>query len=80
MAPRLSRLHLHSIDGAHSQPGALRRVLQFLSDIAATGRQAWAAADHYEDLKSMSDRALADIGLERKDIPRAAFDRLTRED
>ena len=79
MAPRLSRLHLDSIDGAHSQPGAHRRVLQIVSDIAATCRQAWAAADHYEDLRSMSDRALADIGLERKDLPRAAFDRLTRE-
>src|SRR5262245_8880617 len=34
----------------------------------------------YERLRACSDRQLADIGLERKDIPRAVYYELTRSD
>jgi len=77
MASRFSKLHLDPIDGARSR--GLHGVSDMLRDVLAICRRSWAAADHYEDLKSMSDRALADIGLERRDLPRAAFDRLTGE-
>jgi hypothetical protein len=38
--------------------------------------RACAAARHYEELKPMSDAALAARGLKRTDLPRAAFDKL----
>jgi hypothetical protein len=39
--------------------------------------QAWAAARHYEDLRPKSGAALAQLGLKRSDLPRAAFDKLS---
>ena len=51
-----------------------------LHDLLAVCRQSLAAADHYEELKSMSDAALAEKGLTRQDLARVAFDRLTEED
>lgn len=75
MATWPTKPHANSIDSAHTGV-----VLRMLVDFLGVCRQSWAAADHYEDLKSMSDSALAEKGIERKDLARVAFDRLAEED
>ena len=54
-------------------PSLIDRVMEVL----AICSRACAAAHCYEEHKAMSDAALADRGLERADLPRAAFDKLT---
>ena len=46
-------------------------------EVVAICSRACAAAHYYEEHKAMSDAALAERGLERADLPRAAFDKLT---
>lgn len=55
-------------------------MLKMLRDFLVTCRRSWAAADHYENLSSMSDKALAEQGLQRKDLARVAFDRLSEDE
>jgi hypothetical protein len=76
MAMWLSKLQSNAIDSAHEGRG----VLRMLCDLMAVCRKASSAAHHYQDLKSLSDQALAEKGLERKDLARVAFDRLSQED
>jgi hypothetical protein len=78
MAPWLSKLQTNTGDCAHA--GERGGVFHMLHDLLAVCRQSLAAADHYEELKSMSDAALAEKGLARQDLARVAFDRLTEED
>jgi|GEM_PF-5736420 len=59
--------------------GSRRGLLAWLFDVLAVCRRANAAAAHYEALQPLSDRALADKGLRRADLPRAAFDKLDEE-
>ena len=54
-------------------PSLIDRVMEVL----AICSRACAAAHYYEEHKAMSDAALAERGLERADLPRAAFDKLT---
>jgi hypothetical protein len=54
-------------------PSLIDRVMEVL----AICSRACAAAHYYEAHKAMSDAALAERGLERADLPRAAFDKLT---
>jgi hypothetical protein len=54
-------------------PSLIGRVMEVL----AICSRACAAAHYYEEHKAMSDAALAERGLERADLPRAAFDKLT---
>jgi uncharacterized protein YjiS (DUF1127 family) len=56
-----------------SAPLSLSRIAEILQIL---GRAA-DAAHHYERLRAMSDAALADRGLTREDIPRAALKKLT---
>jgi hypothetical protein len=56
-----------------TRTGALRRMQEVLS-ICARAR---AAAQHYEELKPQSDANLAQKGLTRADLPRAAYRKLT---
>jgi hypothetical protein len=53
-------------------------LLQHIVEAVDACARANAAAQYYEELKSMSDEALAKRGLTRADLPRAAFDRLGR--
>jgi uncharacterized protein YjiS (DUF1127 family) len=54
------------------KPGLLSRVVEIVTVCA----QARAAAHQYEHLHAMSDRALAELGLKRTELTRAAFDKL----
>jgi hypothetical protein len=54
-------------------PSLIDRVME----VVAICSRACAAAHYYEEHKAMSDAALAERGLERADLPRAAFDKLT---
>jgi hypothetical protein len=58
-----------------SMRGALQRLREILS-ICARAR---VAAHHYEELKPLSEADLAEKGLTRSDLPRAAFRKLTGE-
>ena len=55
------------------RPSLIDRVMEVL----AICSRACAAAHYYEEHKAMSDAALAERGLERADLPRAAFNKLT---
>ena len=55
------------------RPSLIDRVMEVL----AICSRACAAAHYYEEHKAMSDAALAERGLKRADLPRAAFDKLT---
>jgi hypothetical protein len=56
-------------------PGLMRRILEVLRICSRASE----AAHHYEQLKRLSDQALAAKGLKRADLPRAAFDKLAGE-
>jgi hypothetical protein len=60
-------------------PGRLRRMLRTVGEMLTICSRAQAAAQHYEDLKPMSNADLAERGLDRADVPRAAFRKLTEE-
>jgi hypothetical protein len=54
-------------------------LLAYIQDVLRVCSRAQAAAHHYEELRSKSDAALAERGLTRADLPRAAFDKLDEE-
>jgi hypothetical protein len=56
-------------------PSLFHRILEVLHICS----RATAAAHQYEQLKPLSNEALAARGLKRDDLPRAAFDKLTEE-
>jgi hypothetical protein len=56
-----------------------RSVLQRLKEVLSICARARAAAHHYEELKPLSGADLAEKGLTRADVPRAAFRNLTGE-
>jgi hypothetical protein len=81
--PASSRLHLNDLKST-TQPLAgasqgLRKRFGTLREILSIFSRAQAAAHHYETLKRQSDIDLAGQGLERTDVPRAAFHKLTDE-
>lgn len=59
--------------GPHRGPGLADRVI----DLIAVCSRANDAAHHYANLKRLSNQALANRGLTRIELPRAAFIRLT---
>ena len=59
-----------------SKPGRPSLVDRIAETLAICSR-AREAAHAYEELKPLSDQALAARGLKRADLPRAAFDKLT---
>jgi hypothetical protein len=56
-----------------------RSVLQRLKEVLSICARARAAAHHYEELKPLSGADLAEKGLTRDDVSRAAFRKLTGE-
>ena len=56
--------------------GSWAELLGRVADILSVCARARAAAQHYEELKPLSDQALAMRGLTRSEVPRAAFDKL----
>ena len=52
-------------------------LIDRVMEVWAICSRACAAAHDYEEHKAMSDAALAEKGLTRADLPRAAFDKLT---
>ena len=54
------------------------RLLDLLSEIWSILSQAHAAAHLYEELSRKCDSALAEQGLKRSDVPRAAYHELTK--
>jgi|RhiMethySRZTD1v2_1073278.scaffolds.fasta_scaffold264168_4 hypothetical protein len=54
------------------------RLLDRLSEIWSILSQAYSAAHLYEELSRKCDSALAEQGLKRSDVPRAAYHELTK--
>ena len=54
-------------------------LLGTIRDVWLIMARASAAAQLYEDLRRRSDTELAQHGLDRADLPRAAFDALTSD-
>jgi hypothetical protein len=79
MTTWLSRLPIDPTDNADASTEN-RSMFRMLQECFATCRRARAAADEYEHLRRLSDRALAEKGLKREDLTRVAFDRLSEED
>jgi hypothetical protein len=78
MVTWLSRLHNVSVESVDA--GERHGLLRALWEAVTVCRRSWDAADHYEQLRSMSDAALTERGLTRKDLARVAFDRLSQDD
>jgi hypothetical protein len=57
--------------------GARTGLLALVKDVIDTCARAHAAAHYYEELRPMSDQALADRGLTRAGLARAAFMKLS---
>jgi uncharacterized protein YjiS (DUF1127 family) len=53
-----------------------RRLVGYIQQVLIVWARARTAAQRYEELHALSDAALAQRGLRRADIPRAAFDQL----
>jgi hypothetical protein len=64
---------------ATARTGGTFDLLGCVLEVLRICSRAGAAAQHYEELAAKSDAALAEKGLTRADLPRAAFDRLTEE-
>jgi uncharacterized protein YjiS (DUF1127 family) len=71
-APRLGRLAQRSVFG----PG-VPSLIASIWEVLHICSRATEAAHYYEELRSMSDAALADRGLTRKGLPREVFWKLT---
>ena len=56
-----------------------RTVVRNVREILAICSRGLIAAHHYEQLKSQSDTDLAAKGLQRGDVPRSAFRKLTEK-
>jgi uncharacterized protein YjiS (DUF1127 family) len=54
------------------------QLFTLIMEVVSVCARAQAAARHYEELKHLSDEALAQRGLMRADVPRAAFDKLSK--
>ena len=65
-----------SRSAATSRTGGTFDLLRSVLEVLRVCSRAQAAAQHYEELKPLSDVALTDKGLKRADLPRAAFDKL----
>jgi hypothetical protein len=65
---------------ALAQPSSHRRVifLELFSEVLSIMSRASSAAHYYETLRVSSDRRLAELGLKRSELPRAAFIALTK--
>ena len=61
-------------------PNRLRRMLHSVGEMLSICSRAQAAARHYEELKPMSGADLAERGLDRADVPRAVFRKLTEDE
>jgi uncharacterized protein YjiS (DUF1127 family) len=57
----------------HHEPGVLSRVWDWLAHLGQAYVEAREMQARYEALSSLSDHQLADIGLTRSDVPRAAL-------
>jgi len=57
----------------HHESGVLSRVWDWLVAVAESYVEARHMQARYEVLSHLSDQELADIGLARNDVPRAAF-------
>lgn len=57
----------------HHEPGALTRLWDWLVSLGQAFVEARQMQARYEVLSSLSDQQLADVGLSRGDVPRAAF-------
>ena len=57
---------------------AFGAVLATIRDIILIVAQAHAAAELYDDLRHRTDADLADRGLKRANLPRVAFNELTK--
>ncbi len=68
-----------SRSAAISRTGGAFDLLGYALEALRICSRAQAAAQHYEELKPLSDAALADKGLKRADLPRAALDKLNEE-
>lgn len=82
MAPPLHSEILHNVLN-----GATVRARRSAEGLLARAREVWriccragSAAHHYEQLKSQSDEELAEKGLKRGEVPREAFEQLTKEE
>ena len=71
-SPRAGRLQAASVS-MHGAPRLIDRIKEALGICS----RAADAAHHYEELKPLSDEALADRGPTRADLPRAALRKLT---
>jgi hypothetical protein len=54
-------------------------LLRAIRDVFVVVARAGAAAHLYDELSRKCETALAEKGLKRADLPRAAYDALTRE-
>jgi hypothetical protein len=63
--------------GAIARAG--RRALSVLGEVLSIFNRARVTAGYYEELKSRSEADLAEKGMTRGDLPRAAFRKLTGE-
>lgn len=52
-------------------------IIDQIRDVLGACSRAADAAHYYERLRSLSDEALADMGLRREDIPRATLGKLS---
>ena len=59
--------------------GATTSVLRAIRDVFLIMARARAAEQLYAELGRQCDTALAEKGLKRADLPRAAYDALTRD-
>jgi hypothetical protein len=71
---RSPMLDAHPVRLPRHAPSLLERFSEILSILS----QALSAAHHYEELSRKCDAALAERGLKRADLPRAAFKELTK--
>jgi hypothetical protein len=71
-----SRISRPAFADARERWRAVRRIVRDILSICSRGL---AAAHHYERLKSQSEADLAASGLQRGDVPRAAFLKLTEK-
>lgn len=56
---------------------SMRPVIERIRDVLGACSRAAAAAHYYEQLRSLSDEALAARGLTRADIPRATLRKIS---
>jgi hypothetical protein len=55
---------------------ATGKLFDLIADTMTVWARARAAADQYEELKPLSDQALAEMGIKRAELPRAVWKKL----